>query len=33
MVETGYALLLVLAFGIVAWFAVFVVYRLYLGQR
>ncbi len=33
MLEIAYTALLVAVFGLVAWFAVYVVYKLYQGQR
>jgi len=31
--ETGYLVLLILTFLVIAWFSVYVVYNLYRGQR
>jgi len=33
VLETAYALLLVAIFVFIAWFSVYVVYKLYRGQR
>ena len=33
MLELVYTLLLVASFGFIAWFSVYVVYKLYQGQR
>jgi hypothetical protein len=33
VLETFFLILLVVAFGIIAWFGFYVVYRLYQGQR
>ena len=33
MLELVYTSLLVIIFGIIAWFSVYVVYKLYQGQR
>lgn len=33
MLDTVYAWLLVAAFGLLAWLAVYAVYRIYQGQR
>jgi hypothetical protein len=33
VLELVYTLLLVVIFGIIGWFAVYVVYKLYQGQR
>lgn len=33
MLETFYLVLLIAVFGIIGWFAIYVVYKLFQGQR